>query len=301
MEKFYNTDDFLAKWSSGDLSEEQKEAFRQTEDYKYYAAILEGTDLLEVPSYDKEKNFEHVQQKLADEKKVVQLIPKWIYAVAASVAIIIGYTFFFNQTTGYETGYGEQLALTLPDQSEVILNADSELEYNAKDWENERTLQLTGEAYFEVQKGSTFTVQTDNGSVTVLGTQFTVTSDDGIFEAKCFEGKVRVVKGNLSEVLTKGKAVRLVDNTFENWEFTSTTPSWPQAESSFTNAPLSQVIRALEKQFDVTINSEKINQEPRFSGSFTHTDLQKALRTVFDPLEIKFTFSNENTIDLVIE
>ena len=301
MEKFYNTDDFLAKWSSGDLSEEQKEVFRQTEDYKYYAAILEGTDLLEIPAYDKEKNFERVQQKMAEEKKVVQLIPKWAYAVAASIAILIGYTFFFNQTISYETGYGEQLAFVLPDESEVILNADSELEHKKKDWENERTLQLDGEAFFKVKKGSTFTVQTDNGSVTVLGTQFTVTSDDGIFEAKCFEGKVRVTKGNLSEILTKGKAVRLVNNSFENWEFMADAPSWPQAESSFTNAPLSQVIRALEKQFDVTINSDKIDKNLRFSGSFTHSDLQKALRTVFEPLEIKFTFNNENTIDLVIE
>lgn len=301
MEKFYNTDDFLAKWSSDDLSEEQKEEFRQTEDYKYYAAILEGTDLLEIPSYDKEKNFERVQQKMAGEKKLVQLIPKWAYAVAASVAILIGYTFFFNQTIGYETGYGEQLVISLPDQSEVILNADSELEYKKKDWKNERTLQLDGEAYFKVKKGSTFTVQTDNGSVTVLGTQFTVNSDDEIFEVKCFGGKVQVIKGDLSEILTKGKAVRLVSNTFEKWEFSSTNPSWPQSESSFTNAPLSQVIRALEKQFDVIINSEKVDKEVRFSGSFTHTDLQKALRTVFEPLEIKFTFSNENTIDLVIE
>jgi len=301
MEKFYNTDDFLAKWSSGDLSEEQKETFRETEDYKFYAAILEGTDLLEIPSYDKEKNFKRVQQKMDEEKKIIQLIPKWAYAVAASAAILIGYTFFFNQTTGYETGYGEQLALTLPDQSEVILNADSELEYTKKDWNNKRTLQLEGEAFFKVQKGATFTVQTDNGSVTVLGTQFTVTSDDGIFEAKCFEGKVRVTTGDLSEILTRGKGVRLVDNTFENWEFTSTKPSWSQAESSFTNAPLSQVIRALEKQFEVTINSSSIDETLRFSGSFTHIDLEKALLTVFEPLEIKYTFSNENTIVLVMK
>ncbi|MFK7813090.1 MAG: FecR family protein [Maribacter sp.] len=301
MEKFYNTDDFLAKWSSGDLSEEQKEAFRQTEDYKFYAAILEGTDLLEIPAYDKEKNFEKVQQKMAEEKKVVQLFPKWTYAVAASVAILIGYTFFANQYTSYETDFGEQLAINLPDESEVILNADSELEFKAKDWDSERTLQLDGEAFFKVQKGSTFIVETENGFVTVLGTQFTVTSHDGIFEAKCFEGKVRVTKGNLSEVLTKGKATRIVNNAFENWEFTSILPSWQDGESNFVNAPLTQVIRALEKQFAVSITEGNVDEDIRFSGSFTHNDLQKALRTVFEPLEIKYTFNNESTISLVKE
>jgi ferric-dicitrate binding protein FerR (iron transport regulator) len=301
MEKFYTTDDFLAKWSSGDLSEEQKEAFRQTEDYKYYAAILEGTDLLEVPAYDKNKNFERLQEKMNAEPKVVKLFPKWTYAVAAAVVILLGFVFFVNQTTGYESGYGEQLALTLPDQSEVILNADSSLEFQEKNWEEERTLQLEGEAYFKVNKGSTFTVQTNNGSVTVLGTQFTVNATNDIFEAICFEGKVRVEKDGQSQIITEGEAVRFVNNNFESWSLNNETPSWIQEESSFTNAPLQQVITALEKQFDVRIIANTLPKETRFTGSFTHTDLNKALRTVFAPLEIKFTFKNENTIVLVKE
>lgn len=299
MEKFYTTDDFLAKWSSGDLSEEQKEAFRQTDDYKYYAAILEGTDLLEVPSFDKGKNFERVQQKMDDDTKVVPLFPKWAYAIVASIVLLIGFVFFINQTISYETGYGEQLALTLPDQSEVILNADSALEHKKKDWGEERTLELKGEAYFKVHKGSTFTVETANGSVTVLGTQFTVNSENAIFEAICFEGKVRVEKEGQSEVITKGEAVRFINNKFESWSLNSAAPSWLQEESSFTNAPLDQVITALEKQFEVTIKADAIAKELRFTGSFTHTDLNKALRTVFEPLEIKYTFKSENTIVLV--
>jgi len=299
MEKFYTTDDFLAKWSSGDLSEKQKEAFRQTDDYKYYAAILEGTDLLEVPAFDKNKNFNRVQQKMAADTKVVQLFPKWAYAVAASVVMLIGYLFLINQNTNYETGYGKQLAITLPGQSEVILNADSSLEYNQKDWETERTLVLEGEAYFKVKKGATFTVQTDQGSVTVLGTQFTVNAVNSIFEAVCFEGKVRVEKNGQSEVITKGKAVRFIDGKFESWSLNTDAPSWLQEESSFTNAPLNQVIMALEKQFDIQINAAALDDKLRFTGSFTHTDLNKALRTVFEPLEIKYTFKNENTIVLL--
>lgn len=299
MEKFYKTDEFLAKWSSGDLSEEQKEVFRQTDDYKYYAAILEGTDLLEVPSFEKDKNFDRVQQKMSEETKVVTLFPKWAYAVAASVAIIMGYIFLINQNTSYETGYGSQLVVTLPGHSEVILNADSSLEYNKDDWETERTIFLQGEAYFKVKKGSTFKVQTDQGSVIVLGTQFTVISENTIFEAICFEGKVRVEKEGQSKVITKGEAVRFINNKFESWSHSSASPSWLQEESSFTNAPLHQVITALEKQFEVTISANEIDKELRFTGSFTHTDLNKALRTVFEPLEIKYTFKNENTIVLV--
>lgn len=299
MEKFYTTDDFLAKWSSGDLSEEQKEEFRQTDDYKYYAAILEGTDLLEVPSFDKAENFDRLRQKMTEDTKVVPLFPKWAYAVAASVVILMGYIFLIDQTISYETGYGEQLALTLPDQSEVILNAGSTLKHKKKDWDEERTLQLKGEAYFKVNKGSIFTVETANGSVTVLGTKFTVNSENTFFEAICFEGKVRVEKEGHSELISKGEAVRFINNKFESWSPNSDSPSWLQEESNFTNAPLHQAITALEKQFEIRINADTIDNTLRFTGSFTHNDLNKALRTVFEPLEIKYTFKNENTIVLV--
>jgi transmembrane sensor len=43
------------------------------------------------------------------------------------------------------------------------------------DWSKERTLSLEGEAFFEVQKGSKFSVVTSDGIVEVLGTSFDVT------------------------------------------------------------------------------------------------------------------------------
>ena len=237
MEKFNNTEDFLAKWASGDLSESDKEAFRKREDYKLYAAILEGTDRLDVPAYNKEKNFEGVQEKKMREGKVVRLTRKWPYAVAASVALFMGYLFFFNQMVGYETGYGEKLAITLPDHSEVVLNARSKLEYQEKNWKEERTLVLEGEAYFKVNKGSRFAVDSENGKVTVLGTQFTVNSEGDIFEIRCYEGKVKVEKNGLQKIIAAGQAVRAVDGVLEDWKLVQQQPSWIQGETTFDNTP----------------------------------------------------------------
>ncbi|WP_430968817.1 FecR family protein [Spongiimicrobium sp. 2-473A-2-J] len=298
MENFYNIDDFLAKWASGELSEEEKEAFRKTEDYRYYQAILEGTDVLEVPSHDKEKLFEGVQEKIAKDRKKVRTIPRWTYAMAASIALLIGYFVFFDQTVDHTTGFGERLQITLPDNSSVTLNAKSKLEYKKSGWEKERYLFLKGEAYFKVAKGPTFVVASDYGSVTVLGTQFTVNAEAQIFEVVCFEGSVRVEKGKRSYTIKEGEAVRYANGAFENWRPGTNSPQWTQGESSFNNAPLHQVITALEKQFNVSINSERVNETTRFTGSFTHAELRKALTIVFDPLEIKFTFINENTIVL---
>lgn len=300
MDEFYKKEDFLARWANGTLSEEEKKKFRETADYIYYEAILEGTDILEVPPYDSEKLFEKVQSKKrgVENKTKVFRLPRWSYAVAAGLALIFGYMFLFDQTIDYTTGYGEQLALVLPDESEVILNAKSKLGYKKKNWEKERIVNLEGEAYFKVNKGGTFTVATSDGSVTVLGTEFTVNSDENVFEVICYEGKVKVRLGVLEKVITAGEAVRFVRAEMEEWTFTSEGPSWTQGESSFNNAPLSQVVKALEEQFNITINTEDITKKIRFTGSFTHDNLQKALRTVFEPLEIKFTFISKNTIDL---
>ena len=78
-------------------------------------------------------------------------------------------------------------------------------------------------------------------------------------------------------------------------------PSWVQDESTFSNAPLKQVIKALEKQYNIVINAKNVDGDMRFTGSFTHTNVKIALRTVFESLEIKFAFKDEKTIDLVLE
>ena len=299
MEKFNDIDDFLAKWASGDLSEKDKEAFRKMDEYQLYAAILEGTDRLDVPAYDKEKTYTDLQAKIKSEGKVVRLVPKWAYAMAASVALLIGYVFFFNQTIKHETGYGEKMAVLLPDSSEVILNAKSKLKYSKQDWEKERTLVLDGEAFFKVTKGSTFTVSSKNGKVTVLGTQFTMNTEKNIFEVICYEGRVRVDKSGTQRILSKGQGVRAMGTTLEDFNLEQSSPSWMLDETTFQNAPIQQVVRALEKQYGITIHLNKIDTTQRYTGSFTHNNLETALRTVFESLEIKFTFKDKKTIDLV--
>jgi len=298
MKTNFNTEDFLAKWASGELSNSEREAFEKSEEFDFYNSILKGTDVLEVPRFDKEALFTKIQEQKVTQSKVVRLFPKWAYA-AAAVAILVATTLFLNQNASYKTAYGEQLAVQLPDGSEAILNAKSQLQFDEDNWDANRTLSLIGEAFFKVEKGKTFTVKTDDGTVTVLGTQFSVNTAQNLFEVVCYEGRVKVEQGALSQVLNKTQAVRILDAKLETWSFYEDEPSWLQKESAFNNAPLYQVIKALENQYEIAINSDTIDNQLRFTGSFTHLNLKKALRTVFDPLEIKFTFKNENTIILV--
>jgi len=299
MEEFENKDSFLAKWASGELSEAEKAAFRKSKDYVFYKAILEGTDGLDVPKYNKDNLFEKIKKEKNKGAKVIKLPAKWMYAVAASVALFLGYVWFSDKTITHITGFGEQITLQLPDGSEIILNSGSELSYKKENWEDGlRTTHLTGEAFFKVEKGSDFIVETDNGNVTVLGTQFTVNTYGGFFHVACFEGKVAVAANEIESTLTQGEAMRLYNGKVEEFNFKSPTPKWNQGESNFENTPLYQVIYALERQYGVSIHADNIDAEQLFTGSFTHTNLDIALRSVFESMQIKFTFSNKNTIVL---
>ena len=91
---------------------------------------------------------------------------------------------------------GQRANLTLPDGTNVWLNARSEMRYPAAFTGNKREISLDGEAYFEVthKGGKPFVVRTDKCNVEVLGTKFNVEaySDSEDFCTSLMEGSVRV-------------------------------------------------------------------------------------------------------------
>lgn len=105
----------------------------------------------------------------------------WQWAAAAVLAI--GITFFLtikkDEVISYETAFGETRNITLPDQSTVVLNANSKLSFSGN-WDDAliREVNLQGEAYFSVthkKNNQPFQVKMEDGvAVEVLGTTFNV-------------------------------------------------------------------------------------------------------------------------------
>ncbi|MEN1784562.1 MAG: FecR domain-containing protein [Bacteroidota bacterium] len=300
MDQNYTQDDFLARWAEGSLSEEEAKAFKNTSEYALFEAILAGTDAMKVPTYDKERLFQKVKTEKIAHIPVVRLIPKWVYVAVASIALLLGGYWWFNaSSTTYTTNFGEQLTVHLPDASTVILNAHSEIQYTPGEWSKKRTVKLQGDAFFKVQKGSRFLVDTEQGVVKVLGTTFSASAANGIFETICFEGMVEVSTDSKTDTITQGEAIKVVAGVFEKWHFQNQNiPSWIHGESSFTNAPLPQVIQALENQYGIQVTTAKVPTSLRYSGSFTHSDLEKALKTVCHPLGLGFRQIDDHTVEL---
>lgn len=296
-------DTFLSRWLNNQLNDSELDEFKNHPDYALYQRIAMKSEELVVPKYNKEKLYSRVQKEISEPKKfkVRNLYAKLSIGVAASIAILFTVFQLFNSGTTYTTNYGEQMAVNLPDGSEVLLNSKSEISFNESTWSTNRMIELKGEAFFKVQKGSDFVVSTDKGSVTVLGTQFNVTTNDDLIEVSCYEGKVKVDSEKKVIFLTQGKAYRNINGISEEWEFKDNEPTWKNGESSFVSIPLKYVVEAIENQYSVQIDASKINSENKFTGAFTHESLHIALETVFQPLKIKATIVDKSRITLVKE
>ncbi|HEX9152422.1 MAG TPA: FecR family protein, partial [Flavobacterium sp.] len=284
-----------------ELSSEEIEDLKRSEDLETLEKIAHYASQLETPKVDADAALESFKARNhANRKtKVRTLNFKTFFRVAAVLVILLSaaYFFFFNNTIAFETQIAQTKTVTLPDHSEVTLNAASKLTFNEKKWSEKRDLTLEGEAFFKVKKGQTFSVHTATGIVKVLGTHFNVKERKNYFEVNCYEGLVSVTYNNKTVKLPPGKTFRVINGAIENIEdFNAKNPSWIQQESSFKSIPLEQVIAELERQYDIKIKTEGVDTSKLFTGSFTHTNEQTALQAVTIPLKLSYRIQGKTII-----
>ncbi|MGK0414832.1 MAG: transmembrane sensor [Polaribacter sp.] len=302
----YN-DTYLAKWIAGEIKDSELKELISDDDFKAYKELQAGVEVFEYLEASTATTFSKIKDKIEVQKqpikkpvKIRSLFAKSMLAMAAAIALFFSISTFLDfRDVSFESDFGEMKTIALLDESEVILNAKSTVSYNKKEWKNNRNVRLTGEAFFKVKKGSTFNVITDYGTVSVLGTQFNVNTQKDFFEVICYEGRVKVVHQNNEYILTPSKSVRIVNDikTEETLALSAKKPNWILGESNFRSVPLKIVINALEKQFNIKINSNSIDESIVFTGSFNHKDLSIALAAVFKTVNISYQIKN-NTITL---
>ena len=132
-----------------------------------------------------------------------------------------------------------------------------------------------------------------------MGTKFNVTSSNGYFEVFCYRGSVLVEHQNSKTVLKANDGVRFYEKNAENWKDSSqSSPIWLNGESSFKNIPIKYVIENFERQYNVQITYSKAIDTIKFTGSFTHKNIETALKSICLPLNLKFTNNSNGTITI---
>lgn len=238
-----------------------------------------------------------IEQRKTPEFPTIRLKPVF-YAAAASVLILISSWFIYNylKNTTVSVPFGETANIILPDQSKVTLNSGSSIEYRKWGFANDRSVNLQGEAFFDVTKGSRFTVLTNNKSIEVLGTLFNVFSRGNMFRVQCISGAIKVdIPGEKEIVLEKNKGLKFDADTNEPEIVsvdTATAVSWINGEFYFESVPVSDVLKEIERQFDVTIQTKNIGDRV-YTGYFRNDSLESALQNVCLPMSLHYEINGK--------
>ena len=294
-------ENYLAKWLNNELTEAELKEFKNSEEYAAYMRIIEASADLKAPEFDMDKAWNDFREQRENRgTKVVVMRPvQKLMRLAAAVAVIFMISYFYINSLDetISTQYAQRETVILPDASEVILNAGSEITFSKKKWDQQRNIQLEGEAFFKVAKGRKFTVTTDKGTVTVLGTQFNVEQRIGFFEVTCYEGLVSVFFDDKETRLAAGSSfVAFNGNVIESQSPESAEPSWINDESSFRSIPLKFVLNELERQYNIEISTKDVDTLQLFTGTFSNTNINLALESISAPYQIQYRIEGNKVL-----
>lgn len=290
-------EDLIIKWLDNNLSEKELKAFKELDASSIYAKMDKAARSFKAPDFDVDAAYARLKAVRVTEKSSSHW-KRYVSGIAAALLLTLGLYFTFQHTSDTQilAQNSEKIEWMLPDSSQVVLNAGSSISFNEKTWSDNREIDLKGEAYFKVAKGSKFTVHTARGKVVVLGTQFTVNARENFFEVVCFEGLVQVNYEGAIRELPAGKSFKV----YNNEQFDNTTvklePTWLQQKSSFISVPYLEVVQELERQYNTSISVDQELNETLFTGSFTHANLETALQAITIPLNLSYTINGNEVV-----
>jgi transmembrane sensor len=310
MDKHKHTlEDLIRKYENGDTSlvEEQELLQYLTEQdiepqyagiqaqFLYYQAQKEVTPRISI-----------VPGTQADRRPIERMLPAQYLRMAAMVAMAVGigwWAFWYNVITTVTTGPHERTQVVLPDGTTVYLNSSSELSYNLNVDDDQRTVRLKGEAYFDVQRDATrpFIIQSGNTTTEVLGTSFNLRSyaDEEFDALDVREGRVRFGAGE-KIVVEQGGGARYYrqQHRLEGTQAQVNADAWKSRKLTFVNVTLKDAIRELERFYHVTIHVKtQALLQCHFTAEFTNTPIDEVMEVISSALE--FRYSKEGDIYLL--
>jgi ferric-dicitrate binding protein FerR (iron transport regulator) len=242
-----------------------------------------------------------------------------VYGIAATILLLItAGTFFFKQDELKEsfiyivcTGNQDKNILTLDDGTRIKLGAGSRLTYPDKFSQERRTVQLEGQAFFDVAKDleRPFSVETGNVVVTALGTSFEVFHDkhNNSIETILLSGKVKVEqkdhksKEPISNILYPNQKLTVSLNTGEvsiNAENADKYSAWRNYNGlDFTDKKLSVIIPRLEYWYGCRIEYDsEIIPDERFTFKVKDESLDRILQLMSQSAAIKYKKNEDNSV-----
>tara|TARA_R110001592_G_scaffold344405_1_gene635608 strand:+ start:33025 stop:33990 length:966 start_codon:yes stop_codon:yes gene_type:complete len=290
-------------------------------EYEKFLSLLDSDDSLAALDKEMDKLWEHdyegengVTTAASAAKKSTKHFTYW--GIAAAILMVVGFTSWFaflqNGATGFEeyhTEFGEVKELTLPDGSEIKLNANSSITWD-KAWEakGKRQIVLTGEAFFDIQSlpgKIPFVVETGEVSLEVIGTSFNVDNrsekvaiylDEGRLNVHLKDPEIEVIK------MVPGDKVQVDPETKEIAKETNTSlinsASWKNGILNFKDMKLAEVLVKLTNIYGKTFvceNEALLDIDLYLGVPFSDWDTVKQVLSL--SLDIEF-IENDDVVEI---
>lgn len=201
------------------------------------------------------------------------------------------------------TERGNQFQLKLPDGTRVWLNAASSITYPLRFADDKRTVSVTGEAYFEVEKlssGKPFIVNSPLQKITVLGTHFNVNTYEGnggtittLIEGKVSVGGLysteqKILHPGQQSVVKNDQEVKVQDAGDLDQVL-----AWHKGYFYFTNTRFSEIMKQLSRWYDIDIQYETKIPEVEFEGKLNRSVTLAQVLAFLKDSGIRFKLENK--------
>lgn len=308
--------DLFTKYLAGELSEDEKRTLfkmlDENPDLKKQAADVQNVSALFSLAQEEEIASEKQYRSLLGMRKrhlVLRTLRKMVGYAAIILLSVFGTFLYQTFADGkkenlaryqeFSTPAGQRARVLLADGTEVWLNANSTLRYPEQFAPEQRTVELSGEAFFEVERNPEvpFMVKTRMMNVKVTGTKFNVYAydKDTCFIASLVEGAISVASPgspthfhhlNPQQQITMSDHSFRID-TFDNTDFLL----WKEGVFAFDDMRLEEIIQKLEVYYDISIitNNKKL-KDFRYTGKLRQRD---GVESVLKKLQIVYPFAYE--------
>ncbi|MFT3702577.1 MAG: DUF4974 domain-containing protein [Agriterribacter sp.] len=201
------------------------------------------------------------------------------------------------------TPRGGQYQLELADGSKVWLNAASSLRFPTSFPNKDRTVELTGEGYFEIAKNANqpFYVKVKGTEVKVLGTHFNIMAydDEATLRTTLLEGSVAIKNGKNSAFLKPGEQARIQNESLKIKDDVDIEEvvAWKNGYFQFDrNANVQQIMRQISRWYDVDITYESDLPKRSFGGKISRDSDLKEVLQVLELSKIHFNIEGRKIV-----
>jgi ferric-dicitrate binding protein FerR (iron transport regulator) len=213
---------------------------------------------------------------------------------------------YSSAVTAVSTGEGEKARIWLPDSTRVILNSESVLRFPSDFNANERIVNFTGEAFFNVktEPEKPFEVRLGRMTVSATGTKFNILSykNENRIETTLEEGKIKVKVGDKGSIdLKPGQQLVYFLNTdtaVVRDVVTETYTSWKENKLRLVDTPFEEALRRIARRYNVTfeIRGREL-LELKYTATFIDESIEEVMQMLKAVSPITYRIYNRTSAD----